>query len=143
MPVATAPQRVRVAPAPARVPDASQQPRRAVESPGRRGPRWSLRRTAAVCGALVMFSLLMVVAASAYMTQGQVRLTRMQEQLTSVLGQHRDLEDRVAQLSDPSSVVSQSQGHGLIAPSKVTDLPQVNASTPAIGHASVATTGGP
>jgi hypothetical protein len=85
----------------------------------------------------------MVVAASAYLTQGQVRLTRMQQQLTAQLGRHRDLELRVAQLADPSNVVSQAQRHGLTAPSRVTDLPQVSpasvtASTvPTAAHASV------
>jgi hypothetical protein len=128
MAIATAPQRVR-APESSRVPGLSQPSRRAVEAPGRRGPRWSLGRTAAVGGAIVLASLLMVVAASAYMTQGQVRLTRMQGQLTTVLGQHRNLEEQMAQLSNPSTVVSQSQSHGLVPPSNVTDLPEVNVST--------------
>jgi cell division protein FtsL len=102
-----------------------------------------------LCGALVLCSLLMVVAASAYLTQGQVRLTRMQQQLTSELGHHRDLEARVAQLADPSNVVSQAQRHGLTAPSHVTDLPQVTVSPPPAastaptrGNASVQPTAG-
>jgi len=122
MAVATAPERLRAAPAAALVPDTSAPHRRAVEAPGRRGPRWSLRRSATMSGAIVLFSLLMVVAASAYLTQGQVRLTRMQEQLTSVLGQRRVLEYRMARLSDPSRVVSEAENDGLAAPSKVTDL---------------------
>jgi hypothetical protein len=143
MAVSTAPQRVRTAD-PARVPSFSPQPRRAVEAPGRRGPRWSLGRTAAVGGAIVLVSLLLVVAASAYMTQGQVRLTRMQGQLTSVLGQRRNLEERMAQLSNPSTVVSQSQTQGLVPPNNVTDLPQVNVSTPATtSPAGAGATGGP
>jgi cell division protein FtsL len=93
----------------------------------------------------------MVVAASASMTQGQVRLTRLQTQLTAVLGRHHDLEQRVAKLSDPSGVVSQAQRHGLVAPTNVTDLNQVSTSaststastTPAPGKTSVASTGGP
>src|ERR1700676_3525892 len=125
MAVATAPARVRVDGAPSRTPDVAPQPRPALAS-GRRGPRRPLQRTAALCGALVLCSLLMVVAASAYLTQGQVRLTRMQQQLTSELGRYRDLESRVAHLADPSNVVSQAQSHGLTAPSRVTDLPQVN-----------------
>ncbi|HEY5025831.1 MAG TPA: hypothetical protein VII76_12710 [Acidimicrobiales bacterium] len=146
---APAPERSRVSPAPARVPD--RQPRRALETPGTRGPRWSLPRTAALGGLIVLVSLLMVVAASAYMTQGQVSLTRMQGELNSVLGQHHLLENQVASLSDPSGVVSQSQHHGLVAPTNVTDLNQVNpsassttaATTPTSGHASVHVTGGP
>jgi hypothetical protein len=150
MALATAPERVKV-PAPARLPGFTPQPRRAVEAPGRRGPRWSLGKTAAVGGAIVLVSLLMVVAAGAYMTQGQVRLTRMQGQLTSVLGQHRNLEERMAQLSNPSTVVSQSQSQGLVPPYNVTDLPQVNVSKPstttattsAAGHGAAGATGGP
>jgi len=140
MALATAPERVRVAPVPARVPDGFQRPRGAAEAPGRRGPRWSLRRTAALCGAVVVASLLMVVAASAYLTQGQVRLTRMQEQLTSALGQHSDLEARVAQLVDPSKVVSEAQLHGLTAPTKETDLPEVT--TPKTSTTSTTLQGG-
>ncbi len=150
MPPAIAPERVRVAPAPARAPDYSRGPQRAVEAPGRRRPRWALSRTAALCGVIVLTSLLMVVAAGAYMTQGQVRLTRLQGQLTTVLGQHHDLEARMARLSDPSSVVSESENHGLVAPSGVTDLPQVNtsppttaATAPSAGHPSVTSTAGP
>ena len=137
----SAPERVRVdtAAAPVRVPRPAPTPRRATESPGVRGPRWPLRRTAALCGVIVMASLLVVVAASAYMTQGQVRLTRLQGQLTSVLGQHHDLEERVAQLSDPSTVVSQSEHHGLVAPSDVTDLNQVNTSSSATTVTTVTT----
>ena len=37
-----------LAPAPARLPDLDRQPRRGIEAPGQRGPRWSLPRTAAV-----------------------------------------------------------------------------------------------
>jgi len=151
MAVATSPERAMLAPAPARLPDLDRQPRRGLEAPGRRGPRWSLPRTAAVAGVIVLVSLMMVVAASASMTQGQVRLTRMQSQLTAVLGRHHDLEQRVAKLSDPSGVVSQAQRHGLVAPTNVTDLNQVNVSTsastdsttPSAGHVPVASTGGP
>jgi hypothetical protein len=151
MALATAPERVRVAPAPARVPDLDRQPRRASEAPGTRGPRWSLPRTAALSGVIVLVSLLMVVAASAYMTQGQVSLTRMQGELNAVLGQHHLLENQVATSSNPSGVVSQSQHHGLVAPTNVTDLNQVNpsassttaATPPTSGHASVHATGGP
>ncbi|HLN43375.1 MAG TPA: hypothetical protein VK215_13030 [Acidimicrobiales bacterium] len=150
MPLATAPERQRAVASPARVPDGFRSPRRPVESPGRRGPRWPLRRTAAVCGAVVVASLLMVVASSAYLTQGQVRLTRVQQQLNSALGQHSDLEARVAQLADPSTVISQAQLHGLTAPTKETDLPQVTtpktstaaSTTPPAGRSPVGSTGG-
>src|SRR5580692_8433029 len=119
MAVATSPERARVAPAAARAPDLDRQPRRVADAPGVRAPRWSLPKTAALGGVIVLVSLLMVVAASAYMTQGQVSLTRMQGQLTAVLNQHHLLENSVASLSNPSSVVSQSQHQGLVPPSNV------------------------
>jgi hypothetical protein len=147
MALATAPERLRGTTAPAGVPDTVTPSRRAIEVPARRGPRWTLQQVAAMCGALVVGSLLMVVGASAYLTQGQVRLTRMQQQLTSELGRHHDLELRVAQLANPSSVVSQAQRHGLTAPTGVTDLPQFVPSsttaatrTPAAGQASTHST---
>jgi hypothetical protein len=59
------------------------------------------------------------------LTQGQVRLTRLQEQLSTQLGQHRDLELRVAQLEQPANVLSEAQKQGLVAPKDVTDLSQV------------------
>jgi hypothetical protein len=159
MAVATSPERAAMAPAssparppvvsdPARAPESERQPRGAPEAPGIRGPRWSLPKTATLAGVIVLVSLLMVVAASAYLTQGQVSLTQMQGQLNAVLDQHHLLEDQVATLSNPSKVVSQSQDHGLVAPTNVTDLNQVNPSelsttTPTAAHASVTAPSGP
>ncbi len=159
MAVATSPERATMAPAsspaqppmvsdPARAPEFERQPRGASEAPGARGPRWSLPKTATLAGVIILVSLLMVVAASAYLTQGQVTLTRMQGQLNAVLDQHHLLEDQVAALSNPSKVVSRSQDQGLVAPTNVTDLNQVNPSepsttTPAAGHASVTAPSGP
>jgi len=120
---ATAPARIRVdAPVLPVTPRPASRPA-AATSRGR--PGGSLRRTTVACVTLVLGSLLAVVAANAYMTQGQVQLTQMQQRLTSDLGQHRDLEAQVAKAVDPSSVVSSAQAHGYVAPSHVTDLPQV------------------
>jgi hypothetical protein len=77
--------------------------------------------------ALAVGSLLAVAGADAYLTQGQVRLTRLQEQLNAQLGQHRNLELGVAQLEQPAGVLSEAQKEGLVVPGDVTDLPQVNA----------------
>jgi hypothetical protein len=141
----TAPERVRIEIAPALFPDGDRGARPGVPAPGQRKPRWSLARTGALCGVILLVSLLMVVAASAYLTQGQVRLTRMQGDLTAVLGQHHDLESQLAGLTNPSNVVAQSENHGLVAPSAVTDLTQVTAApstttTPAPHHPSVGST---
>jgi hypothetical protein len=137
MAVSTAAPRVRAAapsappPAPAR----SGAPRPAT-APPRRQADGSLRRAAATCATLVVGSLLAVVAANAYLTQGQVRLTRLQQQLSTELGQHSDLEHRVAVLTAPASVVAEAQDHGLVAPDKVTDIPQLPVSpSPAASEA--------
>ncbi|MGA2036019.1 MAG: hypothetical protein ABSH04_00300 [Acidimicrobiales bacterium] len=79
-----------------------------------------------VAVAVAVGSLLAVVGAQAYLTQGQVRLTRLQEQLNTQLGQNGDLEMRLAQLEQPANVLSEAQKQGLVAPSNVTDLSQVN-----------------
>jgi len=143
MAVATAPARVRETTVAPNFPDSTPRPRRVVESPGRGAPRWTLGRTAVLCGVIVLVSLLLVVAASAYLTQGEVRLTRMQQQLTSELGQHRNLLARAAHLSDPSAVVSQAERHGLTAPSKVTDLPQVKVPTSPVPTSTATVAGHP
>jgi cell division protein FtsL len=80
--------------------------------------------------ALVLGSLLSVVAARAYLTQGQVRLARLQTQLDKQLGMHRDLELQVANLEKPANVLAQAQRQGLVVPNKVSDLPQVSLSSP-------------
>lgn len=87
------------------------------------------RRTVAVlCVLLTMGSLLAVAGAHAYLTQGQLRLTRLQGQLSSQLARHRNLELQVANLEQPSSVLTQAQKQGLVVPSNVNDLPQANVS---------------
>jgi cell division protein FtsL len=91
-------------------------------------PRATTRHlTIVVAVALAVGSLLAVTGAQAYLTQGQVRLTRLQDQLNAQLGQHRSLELGVAQLEQPGAVLSQAQKEGLVVPGSVTVLPQVNA----------------
>lgn len=138
-PAATA-TRARRAPAPARAPQ-RRPPLRVVE-PRRRPPAQRRRKALWLSLALAVGSLLAVAAAQAYLTQGQVRLARLQQQLTTEEAHHRDLELRVAQLEDPSHVVSQAQAQGLTVPVQVTDLPLVqNLRTVSQSTASTATTG--
>jgi cell division protein FtsL len=77
----------------------------------------------------VLASLLAVGGAHAYLTAGQVRLARLQQQLESAQTTERGLEVQVAQLEDPSRVVNQAQQQGLTVPSQVTDLPLVGSAT--------------
>jgi hypothetical protein len=68
---------------------------------------------------------LAVAIAQAYMTQQQVRLTQVQARLANQWAQHRELETRVAELSNPAHVVRAAQKQGLTVPAQVTDLTQV------------------
>jgi hypothetical protein len=86
-----------------------------------------------VAAALVVGSLLVVAAAQAYMTQEQVRLTQTESRLATQVGEHHDLELRVAQLSNPAHIVSAAQQQGLTVPNQVTDLAPVNV-PPAAGR---------
>jgi cell division protein FtsL len=123
MAAASAPRR---APAPNRSPDAGRPRLQVVGPPSRRRAPWSVRPTLLVAAALVLGSLLIVAAAQAYMTQEQVRLTQVQARLATQVGEHHDLELRVAQLSNPSHIVSAAQHQGLTVPTQVTDLTPVS-----------------
>ena len=134
MPAAAAPERVRPVTT-AAVPEprpSTPRPGRTEgrPAPGRPGRGRSMRRSVVASAVVVVASLLTVVGADAYLTQGQVRLTRMQQQLTSASGRHRDLEAQVATLTNPSKVVSEAERAGLDAPTKVTDLPAVSLPAP-------------
>lgn len=94
-----------------------------------RSPRGARRGAIVVAVALMVGSPLAVVGAQAYLTQGQARLARLQEQLEAQTSQHRDLELRVAQLEQPANVLSEAQKQGLVSPSNVVDLPQVDQSS--------------
>lgn len=123
MPAATA-TRARRAPAPVRAP--APRPPLKVVAQRRRPPVARRRRVVLLCALLSVGSLLLVAAAQAYLTQGQVHLARLQQQLNAEEAHHRDLELRVASLEDPSHVVGQAQQQGLTVPTQVTDLPLVS-----------------
>ncbi len=119
-------------------------PRRAPARPPRRAPlrlvqtgarrrRGRGRRALVVAVVLVVGSLLAVVGAHAYLTQGQVRLTRLQQILQSERSTQRALELRVAELENPASIVARAQQQGMVPPTKVSDLPQVDLSAPSAG----------
>jgi len=122
MATASAPRR---APAPSRGPAPDRPGLRIVGPPTRRRRSWSVRPSLVIAVALVLGSLLFVAGAQAYLTQQSVRLGQIQARLATQIGVHRDLELRVAQLSNPSHVVSAAQRQGLTVPRQVTDLTQV------------------
>lgn len=112
----------------------------------RRSPRRTRRGLVVVAISLMIGSPLAVVGAQAYLTQGQARLAKLQEQLNAQINQHRDLELRVAQLEQPGNVLAQAQKQGLVSPSNVVDLPQVDQSpgqgTAPASSSAVSTSGG-
>ncbi len=132
MPAVAAPERMPRADTAEAIPAPTPSPAQARPRPAAGRPRGGTLplRAIAVGATLVVASLLAVVAADAYLTQGQVRLTQLQQQLTSASGTHRDLEARVARLVSPNTVISQAEHDGLSAPSAVTDLPEVTVPPP-------------
>jgi len=128
-----APVRTRRAPTTRRPVLAPAPPRRDARRRGRAEARSSRRvgrPAAAGACVLVVASLLATVAAHAYLTEGQVRLARLQQQVAVQIDAHRDLELQVSQLENPAHVVAQAQQQGLSAPSQVGDLPQVSLGSP-------------
>ena len=128
---ATVAARARRAPVVARPAPPRRPPLRVVE-PSRPGRRHrGSRRYVALAVGIVVVSLLAVAAAQAYLTAGQVRLARLQGQLTVQQSRDRDLELRVASMEDPADVVGQAERQGLTVPARVTDLPLVSPSASA------------
>ncbi len=89
---------------------------------------------------LVVGSLLAVAGGHALLTQGQVRLARVESQVAKQVAENRQLELRVAQLEDPQQIVAQAQKQGLTAPSQVGDLAEVPLGTSGAAASSTSTT---
>jgi hypothetical protein len=122
----TAPTRVRRAPA-ATFSAGSRTPLKvAVPPPSSRRQLW--RRVVVASVVLALGSLLLVAGAQAYLISGQVRLVRVQQELSTQLARHRNLDLRVAQLEEPSRIVAQAQKQGYTVPAQVNDLPRVSLS---------------
>jgi hypothetical protein len=84
-----------------------------------------------VAGALVACSLLLVVAGHSELAQGQVRLSSEQAQLTAAQTVHREDLLSVANLEDPSRIVSDAENTlHMVAPAQVTQLPHVSLGSP-------------
>ena len=116
--------RARRAPAPARPTAPRRAPLVVVQRAARR-PRLSTRRIVAMALCFLVGSMLLVGVAQAYLTQGQVRLARIEQQLNDAQARNHDLQLQVAQLEDPARVIGKAQAQGLNAPSQVTALPLV------------------
>jgi type II secretory pathway pseudopilin PulG len=83
-----------------------------------------------VSGLLVVGSLLAVVVGDALITQGQVRLSATQHQMTAAIATQKALQVAVAEKAAPPVVVKQAKSQGLVAPSQVVYLPRVKLNVP-------------
>lgn len=101
-------------------------PLRPSTRPRRRPQR---RRAVVVSAGLVLSSLLSVVAAQAYITVGQARLSRVDQELVTQTAKSNNLEKKVSELENPSRIVSEAQKQGLVSSGQVGDLPSVPLTT--------------
>ncbi|MHB8438917.1 MAG: hypothetical protein ACYDD4_07125 [Acidimicrobiales bacterium] len=124
--------RARRAPVVARPAPPRRPPLRVVERP-RPAARRRRRRDVHLALAIVVVSLVLVALSQAYLTAGQVRLARIESRITTEQATVRDLELRVAGLENPGTVIGQAEGHGLVVPPQVTDLPLVTSAPSSSG----------
>jgi hypothetical protein len=117
-------------------PSTRRAPLRVVPTGTRRGIRGG--RTAAGRGRLltivsvsmVVAALLAVVVGQALLANGQVKLSALQQELTSEQSFHSQAELAVAQLETPARIVAAATGSGLGAQSNLIELPYVSLSVP-------------
>lgn len=103
-------------------------PRRAalaVVAARQRRARATGRRITLVALAVAVAAPLAVVATYADLTSGQVRLTQLQQRLTTEQQQESALELRVARLENPSMIATEARGQGMVPAGTVTDIPEV------------------
>jgi cell division protein FtsL len=79
---------------------------------------------------IVVTSLLAVVVAQALLTNGQVRLSSLQHQLSLEQSAHRQAELAVSELETPPRIVSSATSQGMVRPANVVELPYVSLSVP-------------
>lgn len=122
---AAAPQRRRVADAPARpslrlVDD----PRLEVASRQRRA-----RVLLVLAGVLVIGSLFGVVICHAMLVTGQGRLDGLEQEVAQEQTRHQSLRLKVAELESPGRIVEAAQGFGMVSPAEITYLTPVPTSS--------------
>jgi hypothetical protein len=80
---------------------------------------------------MVVGALLVVVVGQAFLANGQVRMSGLDQQLQTAQGQHRQNELSVSKLETPSRIVGYASGQlQMVHPSHVTQLPYVSLTTP-------------
>lgn len=113
------------APAPRQTPQ-HRQPLRLVDRHPRR--RRHLARRLAV--ALVLASLLAVVAGHEVLAEEQVRLSAAESQLSTAQSGYRQDVLGLAEREAPSRIVDQAEKLQMVAPTQITQLPYVSLTTP-------------
>ncbi len=132
-PAGTAARRSAARTAPRGAPSGLRRPQLRIFEPAprsRSGSRVLRRSSVWLSGLLVVGSLVGVVLGDAMVTEGQVRLTNTQSQLSAAVAVQKSLQVAVAEKAAPPVVVSQAESQGLVAPSQVVDLPQVPLNVP-------------
>ncbi len=79
---------------------------------------------------MVVASLLAIVVAQAFLTNGQVRLSTLQHELALEQSAHRRAELAVAGLETPSRIVGAATSSLHMVHPNVTELPYVSLTTP-------------
>jgi hypothetical protein len=75
---------------------------------------------------LCVLSLLAVAGAQAVLTEGQVRLTNLQAEVSAAQTKRFDLELQIALDEQPSAVIAAARAQGMIVPSVINEIPAVN-----------------
>lgn len=87
-------------------------------------------RVVLVAPVLVLVSLLAVADAQAMLTQGQVRLSNLQAEVSAAQTKRFGLELQIAREEQPSAVIAAARAQGMIVPSVINDLPAVSLVSP-------------
>jgi hypothetical protein len=101
---------------------------RLVPSRRRDGSRSRLVRYLPVV--LVVVALLFVVTGQAMLASGQVRLTRLDQQLQATQAQHEQRVESVSRSETPARIVNDAMHDGMVHPSQVVQLPYVPLNIP-------------
>ncbi len=121
--------RVRPGSAPA-PPAPKRPPLRLFEPAPRHRTRQSRRHSTWLAGALVVGSLLAVVAGDDLVAQGQITMAAVDQQTAVAQARQQQLRISVSELSAPPVVVSEARQQGMAPATQVVDLPPVSLKTP-------------
>jgi cell division protein FtsL len=103
-------------------------PLRLVPSRRRDGSRSRFVRYLPV--ALVVVALLFVVGGQAMLANGQVRLTRLEQQLQNTQAAHEEQVESVSRQETPARIVKDAMDQGMEHPAQVTQLPYTPLNVP-------------